>query len=395
MKFLISAIIILCVSNSFPQTINVNVPRESEVFLLPQGFGIELLNSKGSSGIINDVSNISAMNPAAIQKLKSLSFGFSYQFQTTIDEAYIFDVGTSRIQNYLPQSFGGIIHYNEISFGVGFGQKYNGSLDFDPLPITTVNYPDGTGEYYYPKFENSLQTYTFSTAYRLNGIITESSNLSIGLTYILNRLYSYESIGNVSANASAFGSNFMIGACYEMKTDEEQILNIGISYTSGTNISDEVKYESNGSIIPGSIPGDSTHFYIVAEPYTLFYSVPSELGFDIYYRLNSNIELLGRINNIFRNSNSNNVKDQLEFSAIAAYLFNSSTLASLGLYYTSKKYIEDVFDMNDELYAVFITAGLSFQINFLKVDLALADSHLFSGDLWKQTIGKIGLGIQL
>ena len=187
MKFLISAIIILCVSNSFPQTINVNVPRESEVFLLPQGFGIELLNSKGSSGIINDVSNISAMNPAAIQKLKSLSFGFSYQFQTTIDEAYIFDVGTSRIQNYLPQSFGGIIHYNEISFGVGFGQKYNGSLDFDPLPITTVNYPDGTGEYYYPKFENSLQTYTFSTAYRLNGIITESSNLSIGLTYILNR----------------------------------------------------------------------------------------------------------------------------------------------------------------------------------------------------------------
>ena len=51
--------------------------------------------------------------------------------------------------------------------------------------------------------------------------------------------------------------------------------------------------------------------------------------------------------------------------------------------------------MNDELYAVFITAGLSFQINFLKVDLALADSHLFSGDLWKQTIGKIGLGIQL
>ena len=118
MKTLLFTMIVLSSTVSIPQSI-----RERNAALVPQGYGIEQLNSKGSSGILNDVSNISSMNPASIYKIENLSFGFSYQFQTILDTAWIAGIGTSRVQNYVPQSLGGVIHYENLSFGIGFCQK--------------------------------------------------------------------------------------------------------------------------------------------------------------------------------------------------------------------------------------------------------------------------------
>jgi hypothetical protein len=42
-----------------------------------------------------------------------------------------------------------------------------------------------------------------------------------------------------------------------------------------------------------------------------------------------------------------------------------------------------------------MTAGFKFNYDNFSVDLAIADSHLFSGDYRKQTIGKLSLGINL
>jgi len=390
MKTIISAIILLTSTVSISQSI-----RERNAALVPQGYGIEQLNSEGSSGILNDVSNISSMNPASIYKLENLSFGFSYQFQTILDTAWFAGIGTSRVQNYVPQSLGGVIHYEDLSFGIGFSQKYNGSLDFGPIEITTVTNPDGTGEYYYPEFENTIQSYTLSAAYQFKDAFTENTNLSFGLKYLLNNFHTHESIGTVTASASALGSNFELGVLFDIKINEAQYLSIGTSYTTSTIISNEVEYEGIRTIIPGTIRGDSLYYQITPVAYSLFLNVPSELSFDIYFKPLLNLEFLGRINNIFWDNIAENVKDQLELSTSVIYKFNPNTNASLGIYYTGKDYIEDYFNINEELYALYLTGGLSFQINFLKVDLAIADSHLFSGDYWEQTIGKIGLGIQL
>jgi hypothetical protein len=390
MKTIVFTIILLTSTVSIPQSI-----RERNAALVPQGYGIEQLNSDGSSGILNDVSNISSMNPASIYKLENLSFGFSYQFQTNLDTAWIAGIGTSRVQNYIPQSLGGVIHYENFSFGIGFSQKYNGSLDFGPIEVTTVTNPDGTGEYYYPEFENTIQSYTLSAAYQFKDAFAENTNLSFGLSYFLNNFHSRESIGMVTASASALGSNFELGVLYDIKINEEQHLSIGTSYSTSTTISNEVEYEGIYTIIPGSIRGDSLNYQIIPVSYSLLLNVPSEFSFDIYFKPLLNLAFLGRINNIFWDNNVDNVKDQLEISTSVIYTFNPNTNVSLGLYYTGKDYIEDYFNINEELYALYLTGGLSFQINFVKVDLAVADSHLFSGDYWEQTIGKIGLGIQL
>jgi hypothetical protein len=364
--------------------------RES-LLPLPQGYSIGLLNSKGTSAIYNDVSNIGLMNPAALYQQKNYSVAFSYQFQTDIDEAYFFDIGTKRVQNYLPQSLGGVVHYENFSFGIGFDQKYNGSLEFGPIQVTTASDPNGTGQYYTPEFENTLQNYTISAAYLSEGILGNGSSLSFGIKYILNRLYSYESIEAVSANATALGSNLELGAYYEIRFSDEQSLGLGSSYTFSTEVSDQVEYNNTRTLIPG----DSSFYQVATPDYSLSLSIPSELCFDLYFRPMNQLKLLGRLNTIFWESALENVKNQIEFSSSAAYSFNPSIEASLGFYYTSKEYIDDFFNINDEFYAIYLTTGVSFSINIFNIDLAIADSHLFSGELWKQTIGKIGLGIQL
>jgi len=366
--------------------------RERTTLLLPQNFGIPLLNSKGVSGFLNDVSNNSFMNPALMNYLKNYSIGFSYQFQTDINTAWIAGIGTSRIKNYIPQSLGGVVHYDNFSFGIGMGQKYNGSLDIGPIQITTVTNPDGTGQYYTPEFENTSQIYTLSVAYQFGDVFTEESNLSFGLKYIFNNFNNYESLGQVTTSASLLGSNVEIGMNYNLNFDDDNFLGIGISYTSETEMSNDVNIDDHNNL---NVP-DSNRIQIVQLPaFIMVVKIPSELNFEIVYRCNSNLEFLGRINNVFWENVANNSKDQLELSTSAVYSFNPSINASIGVYYTSKEYISDFFNINDELYATYITTGVSFQLNIFNIDLAIADSHLLSGDYWQQTIGKIGLGIQL
>lgn len=365
--------------------------RETSPALLPQGFSIPLLNSKGISGIFSDVSNVNSMNPASLFRQKNYSFAFSYQFQTNIDEAYVYDIGTSRIKNYLPQSVGGVIHSNDFSLGIGFGQKYNGSLDFDPIPITTINEPEGTGEFFVPEFENVLFNYSLSVGYQLKDILVDNSNLSFGIKYILNSFYSYEGVLSVSAKSSLLGSTFEFGSVFNYDLNEFQSIGIGVSYWTSAKMSDEVKFIGIDNL---NFP-DSGRIIIVPANFVMVLNIPSELNFDLYFKPTNDFTLLGRINNIFWSSSNENVKDQFAFSSSASYSFNPSIDASFGFYYTSKEYIQDFFDLNENLYAFYFTAGLSVKVNIFKLDLALADSHLFSGDVWKQTIGKIGLGIQL
>jgi len=395
MKYRLLLLIFFLTSIIYSQSGNSrSYTRESLLNVLPQGYSIGLLNSKGTSAIHNDVSNIGLMNPASLYLQKNYSVAFSYQFQTDIDEAYLFDIGTKRVQNYLPQSLGGVVHYENFSFGIAFDQKYNGSLEFGPIQVTTVSNPDGTGIYYTPEFENTLQNYTISAAYLTEGILGNRSNLSFGTKYILNRLYSYESISTVSANATVLGSNLELGAYYEIIINEEQRFGIGTSYTFSTEISDQIEYKDSRTTIPGTVPGDSV-YQISTPEYELSLAIPSELGFDLYFKPISQLKLLGRINTIFWNGASENIRNQIEFSTSAAYSFNPSLEASLGVYYTSKEYIDDFFNINDDLYAIYLTTGVSFQLNIFNIDLAIADSHLFSGEFWQQTIAKIGLGIQL
>ncbi len=366
------------------------------VSFLPQGYGIKLLNSSGTSSIVNDVSNLGFMNPASISEFENYSLGFSYQFNTSIDEAWIADFGTSRVYNFYPQSAGGIVKWNDFTFGLGFGQKYNGTLDMDPIPITTVQQPDGTGEFFEVKQESMIHSYSITTSYSFKELLQTSNDLTLGFRYSLNYLDRYDEIWDITGSAIDYSSNIAAGLYYKINFDDQRQLIIGASYESKTYF--DAKYEIDNGAILLYDPEDTNHVLIPAEQSDsyLLHTLPDELRIDLAFDAASDLKLLANLTSILWETETNFLKDQIEFSFSAVYKINEMFTPSLGFYITDCEYTDYFYSrLNAGLDALFITAGLKFNYNNFSADLAIADSHLFSGDYRKQTICKLSLGINL
>lgn len=386
---------LLVLSNSiflFSQT-NIRQGKSSVIFF-PQGYGVKLLNSSGTSSILNDVSNLGFMNPASISEFENYSLGLSYQFNTSIDETWIADIGTSRVYNFYPQSVGGVVKWNKFVFGLGFGQKYNGTMDIGEIQITTVQNPYGTGEFFTPIIEKSIHSYSLSTNYSFDELLQTKNKFVLGFRYNLNRFKEYDEIGELIGEAEDFFHSFNFGLFSSLSLDEARNIYFGFSYETKSDF--EAKFETNSDIIQNPDPDPiRPPAYIQVEQY-LIGSTPAELKIDCGVDVTSSIKFLLNLATLFWDDQIDNVKDQVEFSTSALYSFNEQFSSSLGFYVTDYKFKESYFSqLNTELNAFFITAGLKVNLNKFSVDLAIADSHLFSGDFRKQTIGKLSIGVQL
>lgn len=392
--FLVIQLILLSNSEILAQTNTHEGP--AVVSFLPQGYGIKLLNSSGTSSIFNDVSNIGFMNPASISDFKNYSLGFSYQFNTSIDEAWIADFGTSRVYNFYPQSVGGIVKWNDFTFGLGFGQKYNGSVDTDPVEVRSIEYPNGTGEFFEVKQETMIHSYSITASYSFKDLLQTSNDITIGFRYSLNYLDRYNEIWHVTGSATDYSSNITVGLNYKINLDDQRHLMIGASYESKTDF--EAKYEVDNSTLIMYDPEDTTNTYIPVEQSDtdLQHNLPDELRIDLSCDAASDFKLLTSITSIFWKTETNFLKDQIELSFSAVYKIDEMFTPSLGFYITDCEYTDNFYTrLNEELNALFITAGLKFNYNNFSADLAIADSHLFSGDFRKQTIGKLAIGIKI
>ena len=389
MKKLVLFIVLINSIISFAQT-----SEEFNVILFPQGYGLKLLNSSGNSSIVNDVSNIGFLNPASISQFENYSFGISYQLSTSIDEAWIADIGTSRVYNFYPQSFGAIAKLNDFTFGLGFGQKYNGTVDMDPIPVTTVQDPDGTGEYFTVVEENSIQSYSLSTSYSLKELLDISNDISVGVRYSLNRFNQNVELWKIKASADGFYSSFGLGVNSEFRLDQERKMFIGLFYESANRFRADIEYDDN-SLLPNDLDPIYNQNYTKVSS-VLLYCTPSELKFDLTVDATPDLKFLTNLTTVFWESEKISLKDQIEFSTSAVYRINEIFSPSLGFYFTDHKYKDNFYSrLNSELGAFFITAGLKLNFKMFYADLAIADSHLFSGDFRKQTIGKLALGISL
>jgi len=388
-------VLLLVLSNSiflFSQT-NIRQGTSRAIFF-PQGYGIKLLNSTGTSSIINDVSNTGFMNPASISEFENYSIGLSYKFNTNINEAWIADIGISRAYNFYPQSVGGVIKWNKFAFGLGFGQKYNESLDIGEIQITTPSNPYGTGEFITPIIEKSIHNYSLSVNYSFDELLQAKNKFVLGFRYNLNRFKEYDEIGELVGEAEDFFHSFNFGLFSSFSLDKERNISFGLSYATKSDF--EAKFETNSDIIQAPDPDPiRPPAYTQVEQY-LIGSTPAELKIDCGVDVTSSLKFLLNLTTIFWNAQTNNVKDQVEFSTSALYTFNEQFSSSLGFYVTDYKLKETYFSqLNTELNAFFITAGLKVKLNQFSVDLAIADSHLFSGDFRKQTIGKLAIVVQL
>ena len=376
----------------FSQT-NTRRGTSSAIFF-PQGFGIKLLNSSGLSSVDNDISNIGFMNPAAINNFKNYSIGLSYQLSTSIDEAWIADIGFNRIHNLYSQSFGAAAEWNEFTFGLGFGQKYNGNVDIGEIEMTTTQNPDVTGEFFTPTLEKMIHCYSISAAYSFNDLSEIINDLSIGFRYNLNRYDQYDEINELIGEAEDYFHSFDIGLFTNINLDEQRKLGIGLSYETKSEFNAKLEVNSDLLIDPEPIDPNRPPVYVQVDNYVTG-STPAEMKFDLSIDALSQLSFLMNVSSVFWDNGNSNVKDQLEFSTSAVYTFNDDIKTSLGLFLTDYRYKENYFQqLLTELNAFFITAGINYKFQTFYIDLAIADSHLASGDYRKQTIGKLAIGVQ-
>jgi len=142
---------------------------------------------------------------------------------------------------------------------IGFDLK---TFDFGDIPVTTEDFPDGTGETYSPSFLTLGFTYS--------KVLTDRISIGTNLKLIT------ENIQNTNATGFAldagvqyrFSEALMIGAA---------VKNIGsdMNYT-GQDLADRTE-------IPGSIPGSSTGSY---EIITESFQIPSFFQLSMTYALN-------------------------------------------------------------------------------------------------------------
>lgn len=387
MKHLVFFLLMFCSINTVAQ-----LSSDYNLMLFPQGYDLKLLNSYGNSSIINNVSNISSMNPAAITGLKNYSAGISYQLNTKLKDAWIADIGMKRIYNFFPQSFGAVTKLGSFSLGVGLGQKYNGTKDFGKIPITTPEQPDGTGEFIEMSEENLIQSYSLSTAFSFAEILQSNFDIKFGLKYSLNYLHHQEKIWINNLKAKGYSSSFGLGITTQFNLDEQRYLQFGLSYELSNQFNVNHEIENNLLVFPGNTP--NTSYYQVT--YTGRYTIPSELNFDIAVDAAKDLMFLGSLRTVFWSNQKENYKDQLEISFSTLYEFSEIVNASLGFYSNDFKIKNSSFkELESEFNAFFITAGLKLNISMISIDLACADSHLFSGEFRKQTIIKLAAGVQL
>jgi len=100
----------------------------------------------------------------------------------------------------------------------------------------------------------------------------------------------------------------------------------------------------------------------------------------------------GNISNTFWNSYQEDIHDQIEFSSNIIYKWDNFITTSAGIYLTDRNYFV-VYSSYYENSAVFQSLGAIINLPGFNIEIALADSHLFSDELRKQTLVKLGLNL--
>ena len=95
------------------------------------------------------------------------------------------------------------------------------------------------------------------------------------------------------------------------------------------------------------------------------------------------------------NDYSGGVQNQFEPYGSIIYQFTEKVTFSTGYFHTNYRYRGSSDFLTDRFNAWYFTAGFLYSLKLVDVDLALADSHLFSGEWRKQTIIRIGLGYRM
>ena len=385
-KRIISIIFIyLLLSIGYTQT---RLASQQTLFYLPQGFVLDGLTGYGyQKSTISTISNILAANPANSQDFDRITFGFSYQFDSKISEAWIVDFGHSRTKSLIPQSFSLVIPYNDFRLSVGMNQFYNSELDYGTLygAIRADSAQGFIDIIVHPKKEVIIFRNSISASYRFSESGSPLNSLCLGIQFNINYLtykynlgfpaeYEFLIPGTEKVTKNFFANNLAVGFRYGIKTSTSSSVGAGVYYESAVD-------------------------YVIvdkAEGIKYIGHVPAKSNFGIMYEPNINFNFSSDFSYIFWEDINADYQNQLEFALNGCFRLSDNLSISAGIFHTDRVYhsVSQAFDFS-RFTANYLIGGIAFRNDWLSFELAVADSRLFSDEWREQYIIKSGLGFHL
>jgi len=344
----------------------------------PGMYTLSLMSGYGNSGLLNDVSNIGAINPAALQNFNK-AIGLSYQFNTRIQNPWISGY-QERINQNIPQSIGIAFPLSCFEIGLSMHQKFNTSFMLYTDQITLSSYPDAPKYTEYMDFNRVLFNYSISFSYTLPEFI-KNSFFTIGIRYGFNNYLFHETINSAHLNESFYKSDYAIGSVYTLRKEENDYLQLGLYYESALSLSKTAHFDGDlQTMFFGEIP------QFINPNIILNADFPPTLRFDFNFSPSNKIKLLGSISDVYWSTIDDLMKNEMEYSGSFEYLINKLISASVGFNYLERKYSENSIEIIEYVNEMFITAGILIRYGNINLHLAIAEGQLIKNKSIEQTI---------
>jgi opacity protein-like surface antigen len=293
-----------------------------------------------SGAFLSTLSGLEAIyyNPAGLDVTQRTEAMFSYM-------SYIADINVSY--------FAAGTHLGDFgSFAISFK-----ALDVGDIPVTTNDFPDGTGSTYSPSFLTMGLTYS--------KVLTDRISIGTNLKLIS------ETIGNTSA--TGFGID--AGVQYRFSPQVSigaAVKNIGGNMTYGGQ---DLRHRTE---IPDAQPGSpSGTFEIVAEPFQL----PSYFELSAAYSYNFNEQNNLMLASTFTANNS--LEDKMHFGL--EYGFMNSFFIRGGYNFLVENNDQAIFGLTFGAglnYEIGSDMGISFDYAFRDVSEFPTSNHIFTVKMW-------------
>lgn len=315
---------------------------------------------------------------------------FQKQFNSSINNPHIKGIAYNQILNWLPQSAGLIFSIGEFRLGAGMSQVYNSELDFGPIEVTTVEQPDGTGEFFSANQKTIVTASSLITAYPVHEVFTDDDQLSIGTQLNLHFIHYKESFLRAIIVSNFKDVSWSAGLNYKFSSSIP-LTQISIFFEKGVHFQNSIAI--SGTQLQIDIAPDSSRIYTISPSnISLEGYIPDKLSLGLLYQPTEKLLVAVNISNTFWNSYQEDIHDQIEFSSNIIYKWDNFITTSAGIYLTDRNYFV-VYSSYYENSAVFQSLGAIINLPGFNIEIALADSHLFSDELRKQTLVKLGLNL--
>lgn len=349
------------------------IGTDISVLYLPHGYVLESISGSGFQNCGNNhIANIGSSNPASSSNFQKLSFGVSYQFESSVQPNWIADINCTREKNNYPQSIGLIVPLKTFRFGFDFSQRYNTLIDYGKTERMTVEQPEGTGEFFSATKTEIVSCYSGLCSYSINNFIGAENVLSIGIAGCLNDFNLREHLYNIRMKESAKGYGWTFGIQYSLADRAH----FGLFYLKNPLFKDNFLFEGIA--------------------FRIDQKMPNKFSIELSYCLDSHSNIFTNFTKVYWHQLEDDLSNYTDVSGgIQTYLTKQLSLSVSFLSTGYHRNDQDLFYFNYYLNGLYVLGGLNYRFRHFDIDLAYVTSSRHSGDWRKQKIGKVAIGFYL